>query len=266
MNIAFTTKKDGKSVLFNNLSVCPSSTKWSWSFGDGSANSNERSPSHEYSGRGFFLVELTAIYGTEDPITISTILVVSDLVKTTLTGSIYTLIYDKLPKPIASELSFNVLQSYIEKWQLFLQPLVNHNISVSNYNDELYYEALENQLILELVIYDYLVNYINNFILTINSGTTVDGEKIVKKITTGPSEVEWETGSDLDIEKLRTITKYSTNGGYLDYLKSTICDLSRRLDINIPLCKQPKHPILPMVVQNQKDRFFEGPNPTTGLN
>ena len=35
MKIAFTTKKTGTTVLFNNISLVPANTTWSWSFGDG---------------------------------------------------------------------------------------------------------------------------------------------------------------------------------------------------------------------------------------
>lgn len=268
MKIAFTTKKTGTTVLFNNISLVPANTTWSWSFGDGE-KSTEKAPTHNYSGTGFFLVELTAKFQTEDPITITSVVVISDKVNTTLTDSIYRLIDSKLPIELSNELTFVKKQQYIEKWQLFLQPLVNHIISLENYNDELYYEALENQLILELVSYDYIIDYINSYIFSINSTIGLnedDNGKVVKRMTTGPSEVEWFDNSDTNNEKLKTIAKYTQNNGYLDLLKNNICNLADRLDIPLTLCKYKNHRILPIVVKNTKDRPFEGPNPTTGLN
>jgi len=266
MKIAFTTKKTGNSVLFNNISTAPSGTTWSWSFGDGE-KSTEKAPTHAYSGPGFFLVELTAKYQTEDPIILNTVIVISDKVNTTLPDSIYNLIDTKLPTDLVTELTFNKKQIYIEKWQLFLQPLVNHDISLENYNDELYYEALENQLVLELACYDYMIDYINYYLFAINSQSVqAEGNKVVKRMTTGPSEVEWFDNSEINIEKLKTLAKYTQNNGYLDLLKSNICNLASRLDIPLNLCKEKTHRILPIVVKNIKDRPFEGPNPAAGLN
>ena len=76
MNIAFTTKKNGNNISFNNLSIAPNGTIWDWSFGDGST-SKEKSPTHTYGERGFFLVELTARIGTDDPIKISSVVVIA---------------------------------------------------------------------------------------------------------------------------------------------------------------------------------------------
>jgi len=57
---------DNKEVLFNNTSLM--SEKYQWNFGDGSAVSDDRSPSHVYSSKGTYTVTLTAIgiTGNED--------------------------------------------------------------------------------------------------------------------------------------------------------------------------------------------------------
>lgn len=55
---------DNKKVLFNNTSLM--SEKYQWNFGDGSAVSDDRSPSHVYSTKGTYTVTLTAIGITGD--------------------------------------------------------------------------------------------------------------------------------------------------------------------------------------------------------
>lgn len=55
---------DNKKVLFNNTSLM--SEKYQWNFGDGSAASDDRSPSHVYSTKGTYTVTLTAIGITGD--------------------------------------------------------------------------------------------------------------------------------------------------------------------------------------------------------
>lgn len=55
---------DSKKVLFKNTSSM--SDKYQWNFGDGSAASNDPSPSHMYSSNGTYTVTLTAVGITGD--------------------------------------------------------------------------------------------------------------------------------------------------------------------------------------------------------
>lgn len=55
---------DNKEVLFNNTSLM--SEKYEWNFGDGSAASNDPSPSHMYSSNGTYTVTLTTVGITGD--------------------------------------------------------------------------------------------------------------------------------------------------------------------------------------------------------
>ena len=263
MNIAFTTKKDNLTVTFKNLSTAPHGTTWDWKFGDGET-STSKSPIHTYNEQGFFLVELVATYQTEDPITISSTLVITNTATTSLNGSIYTLVDQKLPGDIT--MSFNEKQSFIEKWQLYLQPMLEHTVPIAHYNDELYYEALENQLILDLVTYDYLVFYINGILINIDQGNNSEETSKVKRITTGPSEVEYFNDSDISIEKIKSITRYAQKGGVLDILKDSICSLSFRLNIQLPICKSKNHPVIPLIFESEIDRPLKGPNPAYPLN
>ena len=84
------------------------------------------------------------------------IVIVNTESKTTLTDSIYNLINYYIPSEISDGMSSEEKAMYITKWQLYIQPLVNHIIPLDKYNDELMYEALENQLIMELAAWDYL--------------------------------------------------------------------------------------------------------------
>jgi PKD repeat protein len=67
---------DSKKVFFNNVSLM--SNDYQWNFGDGSAISNEVSPSHVYSATGTYTVTLTAIgiTGGEDKSIISEVITV----------------------------------------------------------------------------------------------------------------------------------------------------------------------------------------------
>ena len=263
----------GLEAKFTNLSTeVPDGNTYLWDFGDKTPTSSDPNPSHKYEASGFFKVTLTVLYPESLPVEggkVEYLIAITDKAKTHLSRSIYQLIDIYIPKDIFGDIGTNIKRQFINKWQLYLQPLVNHEVPLEEYSNELYYEALENQLILELVSYDYIIDYINSYVFSINSTIGLnedDNGKVVKRMTTGPSEVEWFDNSDTNNEKLKTIAKYTQNNGYLDLLKNNICNLADRLDIPLTLCKYKNHRILPIVVKNTKDRPFEGPNPTTGLN
>jgi hypothetical protein len=55
---------NARKIVFTNSSAY--SVNYTWDFGDGSAASTERSPSHEYPGAGWYTVTLTAVGATGD--------------------------------------------------------------------------------------------------------------------------------------------------------------------------------------------------------
>ena len=130
-----------------------------WVFGDGKTESHVGvvTASHSYEASGDYVVKMTITNNVGGAALSKTqVIGVSEEVKTQLPGSIYELIDTYIPEDIFGKLTLKEKQQFIEKWQLYIQPLVNHEVPIEEFNNELYYEALENQLIMELAAYDYI--------------------------------------------------------------------------------------------------------------
>lgn len=281
MEVNFITKKVGLDVTFRNQSTeVPKGTTYLWDFGDGSEVVTETSPIHTYPTQGFYTVTTTVnLPGVPDattgelilpkPTVLVTYLALSDMVKTTLPGSIYTLINHYIPTGIVGKMPFTYKQSYIEKWQLYIHPLVNHEITAEDYNDELYYEALENQLVMESAALDYLTTALTNLLQAksntesseTSDTTTTEGNNI-KKITTGPTEVEYHDQGKTSKDIVSNAIKAMQPGGILDTLRNNICNLSLRLDIYLPFCKEYDPTTIPSINTRRSQTGLRGPNPT----
>lgn len=283
----FTFQKSGLSVTFRDLSTgVPDGSTYHWDFGDLKVSS-EKNPIHIFEYSGFYVISLTInsnIEGEKESKK-QFRLGVSDLSKTQLSDTIYSLINSYVPESLLTYLSDIDKQVYIEKWQLYIQPLVTREvgeeISLELYNFELAYEALENQLIMELSAYDFLtVGIINmlrsatNIISEESSSTeappVTEGEESsqrVKAIVTGPTEVQFYEGlsGDSAASLAKTITSAMQPGGIIDTLKQNLCMLSSRLDIYLPICTKPRRVVVPKVVNRRIPIGLSGPNPTTVL-
>ena len=157
MNLAFIYVTKGLHVSFRIISKVPSGVTTSWDFGDfKESSSNDRSPSYTYETAGFYTVTLRVTIG-EETIEQSQLVMVSEdeNITTHLSDSIYNLIDNYIPKELGN-MSMDQKVTYITKWQLYLGPLVNHEILPDKYQDELAYEGLENQLVMELAAWEYL--------------------------------------------------------------------------------------------------------------
>ena len=165
MVVDFIFNTVGLKSNFINLSYeVPDEYTYSWDFGDGET-STELNPTHEYQKMGFYRVSMSIVDSNNRPVEkVTKTVLISDKVKTHLSNSIYVLINTYIPYSIFGKVPSSVKQQFIEKWQLYIQPLVNHEIPVEDFNNELYYEALENQLIMELAAYDYMILNIQNVI------------------------------------------------------------------------------------------------------
>ena len=149
----FSFQKNGLSVSFRDLSTgVPDGSTYHWDFGD-FKGSEERNITHEYESSGFYIVTLkitAPAVGEEEPQVgeKQLRLGISDMSKTQLSDSIYNLINSYIPESLLPYLSDIDKQAYIEKWQLYIQPLVcrpcGKEIPLEEYNNELAYEALEN--------------------------------------------------------------------------------------------------------------------------
>lgn len=276
--VDFRYTTNGLEVVFNNLSDdYPLDYIWAWDFGDG-ITSNEESPTHSYEKADFYKVTLKVL-DQEGVIVdkVSKKVALSDQVKTHLPDTIYNLIDTYIPASIFGKITTDIKQQFIGKWQLYIQPLVNHEVPLEEYSNENYYEALENQLIMELAAYDFMVVRANQMIAAASAKVLEDnsstegstevvpggqGQGSIKKITTGPTEVEYfDVGSE-DNDTISGVTKAMQPGGILDTLKNNLCMLAERLDIYLPICREPySTPVVPKVVNRRIPRGLDGPNP-----
>lgn len=273
MNIEFTHSSKGLAVRFVNLTTNPGSNTPFWDFGDGNT-STELNPFHIYDELGRYIVTLKYLSDETVVDSYSQTLMVSDKVKTTLSDTIYLLINTLLPEDIFGEISTNIKHQMIQKWQLYIAPLVNHCIPLEEFSNELYYEALENQLIMELAAYDYMVLKVNQMVQGISGSIGKssregegDGEGDIKHITTGPTEVEYFDQNTFTTDALSAIIKAMNPEGVIALLKQQVCMLAERLDIYLPMCQRlPATRVVPKVVNRRKHTFMGGPDPMEAVN
>lgn len=256
----------------------PSNFRVTWSFGDSSedeSHDNLVTASHRYDSPGEYVVTMV-ISGDDKSLSKTQVISVSDKVKTQLSASIYELIDTYIPEDIFGKLTLKDKQQFIEKWQLYIQPLVDHDIPVEEFSNELYYEALENQLIMELAAYDYMVVQISLMLgataETVKEGNSTSssssesssssqGSGEVKRIQTGPTEVEFFSETDSESKTSSNIIKAMQPGGVVDILKQNLCMLADRLSIYLPICKYSKEVVSPRVVNRRVPGILDGPDP-----
>lgn len=195
------------------------------------------------------------------------------LAKTHLPDTIHNLLDVYLPN---WKIPDGLKQSLVEKWQLYLQPLVNHEVPIEYYNLEECYEALENQLVIELTMYDYLVLETSNTMGLINDniekiftdeGSSSSGDDngnndlSVKKIVTGPTEVEYFDKTNMMADYADSLIDAFKPDGLLYVIRQKICMLAERLDIYLPICNNQRQVIAPKTVNRRRLRPLSGPDP-----
>lgn len=284
MEVSFNVSKKGNEVTFINTSrKVPEGSTYLWDFGVDGAKSYEKNPKKVvYENEGFYLVSLQIIPPStsgEVSITVEETLGISKRGYTTLSDSIYNLINHYIPDDLLKYITRSDKKVYIEKWQLYLQPIVNHEIPVDEYSNEFAYYALENQLIMELAAYDWMMTGVMNLMRSVSNtietstssgtGNNPDDNQSqngnVKKITTGPSEVEF-FNTTISGDEAASLTKSLNSalqpGGLLDSIKYNICMLAERLDIYLPLCgRMSSEVVVPKVVNKRDPGLLGGPNP-----
>lgn len=287
MDLAFVYVTKGLNVSFRIIGKVPAGATTSWDFGDfkESIPDTSLSPNHTYETAGFYTVTLTVTKDEETICEQSQLVMVSDdeNIKTHLSDSIYTLIDNYIPKELGS-ITMDQKVTYITKWQLYLGPLVNHEILPDKYQDELAYEGLENQLVMELAAWEYLnvqvttlLSKTGNFFSKFaeSSGNSSDETETdenedpttrIKKITTGPTEVEYfDKYSDSVSSWWKYYMQALQPGGIIDELRTNLCTLAQRLDIYLPFCDKVKGVIPPKVVNHRIAGPLGGPNPRSVL-
>lgn len=298
MNLAFVYVAKGLEVSFQVVSKVPANATIGWDFGVEGGESSELNPKYTYESQGYYNVTLNItvpselIDGEPEIYTASqTVMVTGDIgPKTHLNDSIYNLIDLYVPANLVSNgMSLQEKATYIQKWQLYLGPLVEHCIPEEEYTNELRYEGLENQLVMELAVWDFLNVQITSLLtgtgqyidsLTYQS-TEVKGNNYeepsgddqastgrVKRIQTGPTEVEYfDELSDSLSTLYKAYTEALKPGGIMDILRQNICNLASRLMIFLPFCNNSYKPVkVPRVVNRRHPKGIDGPNPPTLLN
>lgn len=276
MVVDFNYATVGLKVTFENLSTrVPSDYTYHWDFGD-NTQSTLNNPTHEFDKPGFYKVILVVKDPASNTVGSSEQRVpVTDKAKTHLSGSIYQLIDTYIPENIFGVVTTSTKRQFIEKWQLYLQPLVNHCIPLQEYNNEMYYEALENQLIMELAAYDFMSVQVANMVkaqaqsILENNTTSSSGgseppdgyQGDVKKIQTGPTQVEYFNPNEDESDLASNIIKTLGPGGLLDMMKENLCMLAGRLDIYLPICERPTRVVVPKAVNKRIKGPLSGPDP-----
>ena len=262
-------------VNFRDLSPAIQGAQYSWDFGDKSPFSSERAPVHTFPTSGVYSVTLDVKDHSGEVLgSFTKDVLVSEYVDSVLPDTIYKLIDTYIPTEVFGELSFSMKQQLIGKWQLYIGDLVNHHIPKREKDNELFYEALENQLIMQLAAYDFVVLQITNLLNSQSkkiqtTGITdpndpnveVEGGN-VKKIITGPTEVEYFNEGEADSNLVKYAFDALKPGGLVDTLKSGICMLAERLDIYLPFCnRRSKDVVVPRVVDRRHPGPLDGPDP-----
>ena len=270
MAVEFTHSTHKLDVRFTNLSTSTGQAKPNWDFGDGQT-SEEINPTHHFDEMGRYYVTLKYILADGTAVgEFTQVVMVSDMVNTTLPDTIYLLINTYLPAENFGEIDPKIKNQFINKWQLYLGPIVNHRIPECEFTNELYFEALENQLIMELAAYDYMVLKVNQMFQGVthqlDSHSTgeseSEGENSVKHITTGPTEVEYFNGEDFLGDAISAIVKAMNPDGVIALMRNQVCMLAARLDIYLPICQRlPDQKVVPRVVNRRKKTFLGGPDP-----
>lgn len=275
---------DRRKIRASVLSTLAEGATYIWDMGDGSQPiSGVKTLEYTYGSDGVYFITLDItgedIPNDEKKIKLVQSVVISSNSLTQLNGSIYDLIYNFIPKSLNQHVNNEQVDFFIQKWQLHLQPIVNHEIPLEEYNNELYYEALENTLIMQLAAYELTVISVFNLLQAITNivsessssssnepgSGTVDIEQAIKKIVTGPSEVEYYDNPDLysdsDANMVKNMIGAFKPGGMIDTLKENICMTAKRLQIFIPIiCPDELGNRVPRVNKTYSPGRFRGPN------
>lgn len=278
MALDFLIKTKGLEVSVSTLTKVPADLVPVWDFGvDNSQVSDGTTATYTYETSGRYLITLNLENAQQEVVeTVSKSVMVSEYARTQLTDSIYNLIDNFIPEDLRILFEPGDKAAFITKWQLYIQPLVNHCIPLDEYNNESYYEGLENQLVMELAAYDFLFIRIENMLMQtaaqleryntdieVTEGEGSGGNRDrIKQITTGPTEVQYYDTITESISALFKAYAQATNpGGVLDNLRQNLCMLASRLDIIIPFCTNPRRIVVPRVVNHRHAGILGGPNP-----
>lgn len=236
----------GLSVSFKNTSSGGPSS-FSWDFGDGSTPSTDENPTHDYSSEmpfgGWVVVKLTISKDGESNSVKEVRLGISPTTQA-LPTPIRVFVNELLTPTVVPDTIFSTL---LTKWQIYLRNFAK--VDIREFNNELVWPALYNQLIAYLIILDVIVNSQLNYAASIagSSGETQSSGGSsnaggLKSVVTGPSEAEWY---DLSESWKNLFSTWSSGGdsvamGFYKNILNQMCVIVGYLDIPLLLCPTSK--------------------------
>lgn len=134
---------------------------------------------------------------------------------------------------------------------------------------------------MELAAYDFMVVQISlmvgataESVKESNSSSSSESESPessqgsgeVKRIQTGPTEVEFFNDTDSESKTSSNVIKAMQPGGVIDILKQNLCMLAERLSIYLPICRTVKKVVVPKVVNHRRPGPLDGPDPGFPVN
>jgi hypothetical protein len=138
----------------------------------------------------------------------------------------------------------------ITYWRRFLMNAFY--VGEGNLNVDSAWQPMQNAFIAKLVAYDVLILAAKGSIMHIFGTATIHNTSPssggdIKKIVTGPAEVEFFSAGD----GLEKIMKAGPQGSALDTLISDICGLANFLKVKVPMCKAVAVPFFPKFYTNE---------------
>lgn len=267
-NLAYIAQ--GLSVTFTDLSLGNVASR-SWDFGDGTSSTGpgNNSVRHTYIQEGFYNVTLSVTAaGLGAEVTSMTVSLGPRINGPALAKPILIRLNDRVPLTLQTVVTTSMIWELIRNWQEFLGPLCNP--AIEDIYNEFAWPNLELQLLEELIFFDILDDRIKNYLLGLvgngpltSSGTSASTSKGgIKKIVTGPTEVEWYN----EAQSLEGFTKQleilTMKGGLLDNSRLLICTLASRLKVILFLCPELNKPHFAPII-GRTPPTAPGPYPIT---
>lgn len=274
-----TYSAQGLSVTFTDKSLGTIDSR-TWKFGDGTVVvSTVDEPlltiTHEYSDWGYkevtlSLQEVTPEGGTApDPMD----LVVSFRLTeagTTIIKPVIASVWDRIPTTLRdSAVKYSDLFLTVNHWRVYLAPLFSPGYSPETSEESWTLDQL--QLLEEIVFWDVLNSKIQSYLLGMvssnpvgsgsqsgtitgsGSGSSISGASrgSLKRVTTGPTEVEWFTVAE-SMKTTATTEDYTKQleivakpGGLISQIASKVCLFARGEKIQLPICPNLDKPVFP---------------------
>jgi hypothetical protein len=216
-----------------------SSDSFVWDFGDGQTSTN-RVAGHTYAGPGIYFVTLTALIEDLGLLQLSNWF----SFQTTPTQSmpILTILESKLGQYLYNLFQAQLVMN-IQKWQVYLQPQVEPPLLLENTYIEANWPPLWNYLIADLARLDLLMDesakiILNQALQNSNSTTSSDATGAIKRVETGPAQVEFHPDTQKDIDAVGQYLRYAFEAGrgMVEQYKNHCCVIAKRLHATLPFC------------------------------